>query len=155
MLPWTEQYVVTLNCTEPAPPCNSIEGCSPLHTCPIDGMLDIVTLEGLYMCAECGGSIGIIINLSHVSLVSLLKPNSTTSVWLSWIIKKKTCWFFGLFSSFGTKKIFENFSPWKFLKIYGQIFMIVGFLGWIFLLCTLFTPKFNSETQQSTIWSGL
>ena len=27
--------------------------------------------------------------------------------------------------------------------------MIVGFLGWIFLLWTLFTPKFNSENQQS------
>ena len=63
----------------------------------------------------------------------------------------KKSWFFGLFSSFGTKKIFENFSPWKFLNphIYGQIFMIVGFLGWIFLLWTLFTPKFNSVNQQS------
>ena len=63
--------------------------------------------------------------------------------------QKEDMLFFGLFSSFGTKKFFENFLPWKFLNphIYGQIFMIVGFLGWIFLLCTLFTLKFSSENQ--------
>ena len=71
--------------------------------------------------------------------------------------KQKNMLFFGLFSSFGTKIFLENFLPWKFLNlhIYGQIFLIVGFLGWIFLLWILFTPKCNSENQQSTIWSGL
>ena len=72
---------------------------------------------------------------------------------------KKTCWFFGLFSTFGTKKFFENFSPWKFLNphIYGQIFLIVGFLGWFFLLWTLIpqnsTQKTNNQ-ESDLVYSG-
>ena len=64
--------------------------------------------------------------------------------------KKKHVGFLGFLAHLEQKNL-ENFSPWKFLNphIYGQIFMIVGFLGWIFLLWTLFTPKFNSVNQQS------
>ena len=71
---------------------------------------------------------------------------------------KKTCWFFGLFSSFGTKQFFENFSPWKFLNphIYGQIFLIVGFLGWFFLLWTLIPQNSTQKTnnQESDLVSS-
>ena len=83
---WTEKYIITFKCTEPAPPCDCIEWCSSLHTCPIDGVLDIVTLEGLNVWAECGGSMGVIIHLLHVCLVPLLESNCTPSVRLSWVI---------------------------------------------------------------------
>ena len=82
----TEKYVVLFSCTEPAPSCDGIERCSSLNTCPIDVMWDIVALEGLYMGAECGRSIRVIINLCHVGLVPLLESNSTTSVGFSCII---------------------------------------------------------------------
>ena len=83
---WTEKYVITFKCTEPAPPCDGSEWCSPLYTCPIDVMLDVVIFEGLDVCAECGGTIGIIIHLFHMSLMPFFETNSTTSVCFSGIV---------------------------------------------------------------------
>ena len=78
-----EKYVKTFEGTEPAPASDDVEWYSILLTFPMDVMRNVVAPEILDMSAECGGSIGVIHSLSHVSAMSCLEPNCATSVGLS------------------------------------------------------------------------